>query len=319
MEVSYRKKVVTSRYSFSEPSSPVDPASQFLAETVTYKKPLAPYVDADVPLEHFHTMPLPGIKRKPKKSSDSIGSRSKNPPKPAHNTIVTTRPRANLSGPPGGRQSPPKPGKPKKSKHHRHALNAVVSTHRSVPSLLVAPFKPPSNSNPAQARSPMIAGGLKDYHACACVPHAFFLYAGAPRTPPPPPPPSYDNAIYKLNMAIEQTSAQDKRALYISHFIRGLSLAAKDAYPQAAKDFTKCAQLDKSDALSYFNRGVAYAKLHDLGRAIEDFGKAIRRDKNNADFYLNRALLLRQQGDFVSAQKDYFLVKQVSPREPTPI
>ena len=57
-----------------------------------------------------------------------------------------------------------------------------------IPALLVLPFKPPSNTDPAQARSPAIAQALRDWKA-----------------------EGYDSAIAKLSRAIGQTPKSEVR------------------------------------------------------------------------------------------------------------
>jgi CRP-like cAMP-binding protein/tetratricopeptide (TPR) repeat protein len=263
MEVSY--KTAKSRFSFGSSALPsMDPATAFALESVTFSKPLRPFVDNKMDLDNVRRI------------SDKSAARERR--KQGRNS------RERLAG----------KGKlpslnPSSAHHGRRDILPNQSALHPIPALLIVSFKEPTNLNPAQTHSPVISGGIKDYLAFG-----------------------YDNCISKLSRAISQTSKSDKRALYISHFLRGLAYTHRNEFSNAVADFTACAKLDKACPLSYFNRGVAHSRLHMRTNAITDFSRAIKRSNKVPDFYVNRALLYRQAGDFASAQKDYATVRQIS-------
>jgi tetratricopeptide (TPR) repeat protein len=75
--------------------------------------------------------------------------------------------------------------------------------------------------------------------------------------------------------------------------------------------------VDSSDVFPLFARGVFYQDNKDYARAKEEYRRCVLRDRHYVDAYFNLGYILMQEDSVVKSYRQYDIVTQIDPRNPT--
>src|ERR1700712_1711816 len=102
-------------------------------------------------------------------------------------------------------------------------------------------------------------------------------------------------------LAVPQTFAQGDSA---EHTRKGVELAKKKQYEQAAEEFGAAMKADPKDSKHPLNRANAYRAAGKLDEAAKDFTKYIEMEPERADGYSGRGKVKVSQKNFDGAIED---------------
>ena len=113
-----------------------------------------------------------------------------------------------------------------------------------------------------------------------------------------------------------ETSVQEAPDYHESIVQLGLLYSAKKN-PISLKYLDNAFKIDSSDVFPIFAKGVYYQDNKDYAAAKEEYKKCILRDRHYIDAYFNMAYILMQEDSVQKAWRQYNIVTQIDPSNPT--
>lgn len=91
----------------------------------------------------------------------------------------------------------------------------------------------------------------------------------------------------------------------IAHCNLGMVLMSMNRLREAESEFREAMRIKPTYAEAYGELGGLYHKIGRKKEARQYYDEAIRRDPYNAYFHINLATLMRDEGDFTGADREY--------------